>query len=255
MKNENTNITIPESAKVPMFKNAELNKATESLMRLVLEDAKNSMEKGRILYEIESKKLLKDTEFATVEEYGKSLFNWSKGQISKMKNVFAKYGTAPLQLNGETLDFSPTQLSEMLTLDRETVDSLIESGEISPDMTTKEIRDVVAQHKETKTRPDKVFLWRKIQPLIDSDNEEYFERFGEYPEIPAVDIKATEKEMSTKVAAELTTDFVRLLFVTVVKSGDNTYMTAVNTYGHSVTYIRLEEVKPEKPTKAKGGKK
>ena len=91
-----------------------------------------------------------DTPAKRFESYGLTVLGLKRAQLRD----YARIGRVCLDGNGNSLlisgtgqDFGITQLSHVSRLDTDTAKALIASGELSPDMTVSEIKEVVTAHK------------------------------------------------------------------------------------------------------------
>lgn len=83
--------------------------------------------------------------------YGAKYLGVKKAQLFAMANVGEKLiadDKRSIIAHDNDIDYTMTQLQKLVTLPTETVKELDASGEISPEMTAKEIADVAFQHDE-----------------------------------------------------------------------------------------------------------
>lgn len=133
---------------LPTFKNAELAQATADIGALV-QTATESMGKivnsvtwmiAKRLAEIDGKQIFKEDGFANCAEYAQKTFGYGKTMAYALINAGKKASLIESLPNGD--EYSVGQVMEMPKDDKELV-AMAESGEIGPDMTAKEIREVV----------------------------------------------------------------------------------------------------------------
>lgn len=144
------------------FANKELAKATRLIVDAQERVGKNLMKIACIMSRVESEQLFAD-DFTSVAEYGEKVFGYKKSQTNNMVNVGKKF----LEENGvdsvlkldDGTDFGFTQLVTMLPLPSvEVAHQLVLDGEITPDMTVREIQQVVKECNnptdETESEPE-----------------------------------------------------------------------------------------------------
>lgn len=211
-----------------VFKNPELNRATAELIATVQSEAKSIMERAKILAEINERKLFAEDGFKNIVEYGEKLFHWKKAYIYQLIAAWNKYGEAPLLLpDGTEAKFNAGQYQEMATISHEQAQELVSNGTITPDMTTKAIREAVAEAHPTEEKPkrEKVYMWSAVTPKKSP-----------------VEVKATQSELCAKAIKD------GWEFAERVSANDAIYIVGIMN-GVPAMYRRNEEVKPEKPAK------
>lgn len=141
--------------------NAKLKKHTQAIIELQNANTRNNFAIAVHLKVIRDEELFTDDGFVDVFDYAKKTLDFSKVYV--YKNIVnaekfievKKIGrntiyTSNLPHNGK--DFTSGQLIELQCLEYDTVKKLVEDGIISSDMTTKEIRNIVKEHKPTKKK-------------------------------------------------------------------------------------------------------
>lgn len=154
-----------EATQEPVFydtnhiNNAKLKKHTQAIIELQNANTRNNFAIAVHLKVIRDEELFTDDGFVDVFDYAKKTLDFSKVYV--YKNIVnaekfievKKIGrnttyTSNLPHNGK--DFTSGQLIELQCLEYDTVKKLVEDGIISSDMTTKEIRNIVKEHKPSK---------------------------------------------------------------------------------------------------------
>lgn len=139
------------------IKNGALQKETQRIIE-ALDDAKNSLYTVAFtLNKINTGKLYEADGFADIYDYGNTVFGYKRAMVNNMIRVGANYltsdgqGVKSLMAHSDT-DYSVSQMQELLTIPVDDAKQLDADGKINPDMTTKEIRDVVSAYRaESKT--------------------------------------------------------------------------------------------------------
>ena len=139
---------------LPIFQNKTLNAATKKIAGISLKIKKNIFEVAFILSKIDEAKAYEEDGFKSAAEYAQKTFGFKKSAAYSLLKIGKEYTAPTLESNlphEPNNDFSTTQIEKVLPLkSRETVVELVESGEITPDMTCKEIEAVV----KSKTKKD-----------------------------------------------------------------------------------------------------
>ena len=134
------------------FTNKALNSATKKIVTLVNKTKKSLIEIATILNTVYENKSYKDDGFENIAEYTEKCFGFKKVFTYNLININKFIGD-----NGECLipnehstEYSASQLQELIPLNLNIVSELAETEEITPLMTTKEIREVVKNYKHSK---------------------------------------------------------------------------------------------------------
>lgn len=132
---------------LPTFTNKALNVATKKIATITTKVGKSLYEIAHILNGIETKKLFEEDGFKNTADYAIQTFGYKKSMAYNLIKIGKEY-TSPETLESnlphEEKDFSTSQIVEVLPLkDREKVVELVEQGEITPDMSCREIKKVV----------------------------------------------------------------------------------------------------------------
>ena len=136
------------------IKNAALSIETKRIIN-ALNDAKNSLYTvAYTLNKINVSKLYAADGFADIYDYGNTVFGYKRAMVNNMIRVGANYltsdgkGVKSLMAHSDT-DYSVSQMQELLTIPVDDAKKLDADGKINPDMTTKEIRNVVADYRKS----------------------------------------------------------------------------------------------------------
>ena len=132
------------------FKNAELNEISGKIHAHVTvseETARiNFIEIAKLLAHIDAHKLAESDGFKSTADYAMVTFNWKKSNAYNLIKVGQALAAGRLPEGNYTVN----QYVELLALPTETIKEAAEKGEISEEMTTKELREKVAELKPKK---------------------------------------------------------------------------------------------------------
>lgn len=138
-------LTINENVSLETITNKDLKKACGKLEKAVMNIKKNALAVSEQLYIIKTQELFKD-DFKSFSAFCES-FGMSKGRASKLVAVWERLQST----NGALELYNATQIEEMLPLETDVNIDVVEQEVITPDMKTKEIRDIVKDlTKETE---------------------------------------------------------------------------------------------------------
>ena len=141
-------ITINENVSLETITNKDLKKACGKLEKAVMNIKKNALAVSEQLYIIKTQELFKD-DFKTFSAFCEN-FGISKGRGSKLVAVWERLQ----ETNGALELYNATQIEEMLPLEKDVNIDAVEQAVITPEMKTKEIREVVKDlttKEETET--------------------------------------------------------------------------------------------------------
>ena len=141
-------ITINENVSLETITNKDLKKACGKLEKAVMNIKKNALAVSEQLYIIKTQELFKD-DFKTFSAFCEN-FGISKGRGSKLVAVWERLQ----ETNGALELYNATQIEEMLPLEKDVNIDAVEQAVITPEMKTKEIREVVkdlTSKEETET--------------------------------------------------------------------------------------------------------
>ena len=143
------------------FKNAELNEISGKIHAHVTvseETARiNFIEIAKLLAHIDAHKLAESDGFKSTADYAMTTFNWQKTNAYNLINVGHALAAGRLPEGNYTVN----QYVELLALPTDTLKEAWENGEISEEMTTKELREKVAELKPKKevVRKEPMYFW------------------------------------------------------------------------------------------------
>ena len=140
------------------FTNKELQNATMAIYKIAENIRTRWFEIAAIVAMVDSKELYKDDGFADVHEWVNKTFAFGKSTSYDLMKVGKEYVREVYNKAGKVIgyesnlvpvgadNFSTTQVRRMLPAGHELAFELVESGEITPDMTTTKIAKIVKAH-------------------------------------------------------------------------------------------------------------
>ena len=142
------------------FSDSNLTRETKAILSLTQKSKKMLFEIAVRLTEIKNKEYYKKDGFTTVFEYAEKVLGYKKNMCYKMFNVAEKFITVNGKNNynsiiaHEDTDYTVSQLIELNTLKPEQVIQLDKTETITPEMTTKEIREIVKDTKQLEKQEE-----------------------------------------------------------------------------------------------------
>ena len=140
------------------FGNKELQNATNSVLKLGDEIKKNWFAIAYIVAHVDEIECYKDDGFNNVHEWVEKAFGIKKTASYSLLKIGREYTREIVNSSGNVVgygtnlitegsdDFSKTQVEKMLPAGHELAVELVNGGEITPDMSAKEISRVVKSH-------------------------------------------------------------------------------------------------------------
>lgn len=153
------------------FHNKMLKEATVRMFKVGETVRKCSLTASVIIASVDASECFKDDGFSSVHEWTEKTFGFKKSQSYALLKIGQEYITEVRSKSGSVigyrtnllpedsvLDFNTTQIQRMLPGGHELAVQLVESGEITPEMSAKKIADVVkaytSDEPETKEEPE-----------------------------------------------------------------------------------------------------
>ena len=149
------------------FNNKELQKATNTVFKLGDAIKKNWFAIAHIVAHVDATECYKDDGFNTVHEWVERTFGIKKTASYSLLTIGKEYTREIVNASGKVVgygsnlitdgsdDFSKTQIEKMLPGGHELAVELVEGGEITPEMSAKEISRIVKSHTdETEPEPE-----------------------------------------------------------------------------------------------------
>lgn len=176
------------STNVVSFSNKELQKATNTVFKLGESIKKNWFAIAFVVSHVDATECYKDDGFNTVHEWVEKTFGIKKTASYTLLTIGKEYTREIVNASGRVVgygtnlvtegdDFSKTQVEKMLPAGHELAVELVESGEITPEMTAQEISKVIKSH----TKPESETGNEEQEPETDRDiNDERFIEMWEF---------------------------------------------------------------------------
>ena len=148
------------------FENKDLQKATNAVFKLGDAIKKNWFAIAHIVAHVDATECYKDDGFNTVHEWVEKTFGIKKTASYTLLTIGKEYTREIVNASGRVVgygtnlitdgsdDFSKTQVEKMLPAGHEMAVELVNGGEITPDMTAKEIARVVKSHISPEPETD-----------------------------------------------------------------------------------------------------
>lgn len=149
-----TNLQLVNANEVEL-KNVKLERVTQSIIKKGNQISKNIYNIAKQLASVETDKLYEEDGFKNASDYAEKVLGIKKSFANTLvragKEYIEKDGTN-LPIGESEKDFTISQLQEMMPLgDHDKVSHHVECGDITPDMSTKKIREVVKEIKNNET--------------------------------------------------------------------------------------------------------
>jgi len=154
------------TANAVTFENKELQKATNAVFKLGDAIKKNWFAIAYIVARVDATECFKDDGFNTVHEWVEKTFGIKKTASYTLLTIGKEYTREIVNASGRVVgygtnlitdgsdDFSKTQVEKMLPAGHELAVELVNDGEITPEMSAKEIARVVKSHTNPETETD-----------------------------------------------------------------------------------------------------
>ena len=143
------------------LKNKKLASHTRAIEKLMTDTKRNMFEISARLLVIRNENLFEDDGFKNVFDYAERLFGYKKNMVYKLTTAAEKFIEQSPQGKGyvsilthDDADYTVSQLIELNTIEPDTAVKLDELQVITPQMTTKEIREVVKAYKRGEIDED-----------------------------------------------------------------------------------------------------
>lgn len=148
------------------FNNKELQKATNSVLKLGDAIKKNWFAIAHIVSTVDKTECYKDDGFNTVHDWVEKTFGIKKSASYSLLTIGKEYTREIVNASGKivgygtnltpdgTEDFSKTQVEKMLPAGHELAVEMVNGGEITPEMTAKEISKVVKNRLKPETEQE-----------------------------------------------------------------------------------------------------
>lgn len=202
-------------ADIPEIKNPELKQITKDIAHCAMLMQRTFYRVASLLAKVEKEKLYEEDHFYNAADYAQKVFKLKRSDAYNLLKIGKEYTSRAgngSNLPHEKNDFNKTQVVSMLPLGRDLAGELIESGVITTNSTTREIKEIVKANKQANeviegkddatpdpaegegaTREDFI-LWQVTAYRDNSGALEGIETTGEVPEAVANAINAIMAE-------------------------------------------------------------
>lgn len=168
------------------FNNKELQKATNTVFKLGDAIKRNWFAIAHIVAHVDATECYKEDGFNTVHEWVEKTFGIKKTASYSLLTIGKEYTREIVNASGKVVgygtnlitdgtdDFSKTQVEKMLPGGHELAVELVNGGEITPDMSAKEISKIVKSHTNSETdEPEQET--DDAEPEQETDNPEKYD--------------------------------------------------------------------------------
>lgn len=163
-------LTIHNSA-IAQFTNAKLNQATKKVFTIGSRIEKNYFELASIMADVEESKCYESDGFSSASDWAMQTFGFKKSLSYSLLRIGSEYvdrANKCSNLPHRTVsDYSVSQLTALIPIGHEMASELSESGEISPDMTVRELKAFVKSAR--KSNNEKVVSEIEDVPEIEDE--------------------------------------------------------------------------------------
>ena len=140
------------------YSNKELEKSTRAIFKLGDSIKKNWFTIAHIIAGVDATECYKDDGFNTVHEWVETTFGIKKSNSYSLLSIGKEYLREITSVSGKVIgygtnlisdgdvDFSKTQVEKMLPAGHDLASELVMNGEITPEMSAKEISKIVKQY-------------------------------------------------------------------------------------------------------------
>lgn len=143
------NVLIVEVSKIEALKNSELKTAAKQIVKLEKTRDRAAYAIAQVLKTVDDKRMYVEDGYKNIEQFANAMFGYKKVTVFNMLRIAKTY----MLPNGDTIlkkgenDFTYTKLSELLSLGPDALKKAVQEGEITPNMTQKELRNYVKKQK------------------------------------------------------------------------------------------------------------
>lgn len=179
------------------FDNKELQKATNAVLKLGDAIKKNWFAIAYIVAHVDETECYKDDGFNNVHEWVEKAFGIKKTASYSLLTIGREYTREIVNSSGKVVgygtnlvtsgsdDFSKTQVEKMLPAGHELAVELVNGGEITPDMSAKEISRVVKSHIKSDTDEPETDCAEPETDCVEPETVSVWDKDGNEYVIPA----------------------------------------------------------------------
>lgn len=133
------------------FKSKALNAYSRQIAEIGAEMASKNIQIAKILGKIWTEEVYKEDGFTSVQEYAEKTFGIKKASAYQLANVGKRFYNSDSETARKVADMlPPANLSELKNMTDDDIEKEVEAGNITPDTTQKQLRDIASKYKEAK---------------------------------------------------------------------------------------------------------
>lgn len=134
------------------FKSPSLNAYSRQIAEIGAEMASKNIQIAKILGKIWTEEAYKEDGFTSVQEYAEKTFGIKKASAYQLANVGKRFYNSESETARKVADMlPPANLAELKNMSDEDIAKEVEAGNITPDTTQKQLREIASKHKEVKS--------------------------------------------------------------------------------------------------------
>lgn len=160
------------------LKNEKLSEHTKAIDSLLSETKRNMFEISARLLIIKNENLFEEDGFKSIFEYAYKMFGYKNNMVYKLMTAAEKFieenprgeGYVSILIH-DNKDYTVSQLIELNSIESDEAIKLDELEVISPDMTTKEIREVVKAYKNGEINENGDFVSNDSESEEETESE------------------------------------------------------------------------------------
>lgn len=174
MKNTEIIAISPMNLATKTFKDDRLTKATQRIANIYSDAAKYAETKNReiskILAEVADKKSYEKDGFKSVADYANTVFGIARQNAYALANAGKVYNDPNAHKTLQAM--SPSKLSELSTVDKETLNKALDSGTINANTTQKDLREFAMSAKSSEPAKAEIVDTYTASPIFQGATEE-----------------------------------------------------------------------------------
>ena len=133
------------------FKSAALNAYSRQIAEIGAEMASKNIQIAKILGKIMTEEAYKEDGFTSVQEYAEKVFGIKKASAYQLANVGKRFYNSDSETARKVAEMlPPANLAELKSMSDEDIDKEVKAGNITPETTQKQLREIASKHKEAK---------------------------------------------------------------------------------------------------------
>lgn len=133
------------------FKSSALNAYSRQIAEIGAEMASKNIQIAKILGKIWTEEAYKEDGFTSVQEYAEKTFGIKKASAYQLANVGKRFYNSDNETARKVADMlPPANLAELKNMTYEDISKEVEAGNITPETTQKQLREIASKHKEAK---------------------------------------------------------------------------------------------------------